>query len=335
MSMIIKDEPGPASGNSALGIVVLPAYPLEIVCEADTPIALPGLLGPVLRGSLLEGLYRRFCANPAASTCRDCPLHRACPVSRLVATVRDAGVRGVDVPRPFALRPPLLPSPRLTAGDEFRFGLSLFGHVAYLPYILQALEEVGASGIGKRGEAPGRFHVREMWLVNDLAGTARRVWDSSQPSVRLPDGAVTHAAVLDRARELVHGRRVRLQFLTPLRLVSDGRLVHTFSLDALLRRTLRRLSDLQAELCGAPLDLPYESLLLAAAAHVARDETRWLDAESHSGRTGKTTPIGGLVGTVSLGGDLEAVLPWLLWAQVVGVGKDVTKGNGWIRVEVG
>jgi hypothetical protein len=50
------------------------------------------------------------------------------------------------------------------------------------------------------------------------------------------------------------------------------------------------------------------------------------------GEQGRALPIGGLVGTISFQGELAPLLPWLLWSRLLGVDKDVTKGNGVIDV---
>lgn len=56
-------------------------------------------------------------------------------------------------------------------------------------------------------------------------------------------------------------------------------------------------------------------------------------ANRTSARTGQRHPIGGVVGSVIYAGDAIAeMMPWLRLAEVLGVGKHATFGNG--RVEV-
>ena len=148
----------------------------------------------------------------------------------------------------------------------------------------------------------------------------------------MPDLPITHAAVLERASRLPR-EAITLELLTPLRLVGEGKLVHTLTFEPLLRRLLRRLDQLALATTGQGLDLPFGELVDAARdVRVVQDKTRWLDASSHSSRTGRTTPIGGLVGTITFAGDLAPFLPWLVWGEIAHVGKDATKGNGWYRL---
>jgi hypothetical protein len=44
-------------------------------------------------------------------------------------------------------------------------------------------------------------------------------------------------------------------------------------------------------------------------------------------------PMGGLVGSVTLEGELEPFLPWLVWGSLTHVGKDAAMGNGQLRLE--
>src|SRR5579875_3817563 len=93
------------------------AYQLLFTVEVVTPLELEAYPGSALRGSLYEAIWQRFCTNKAAPTCADCPLHTFCPVSALVAPLRDEHPRGRDIPRPYILRPPLGPARRYQPGE--------------------------------------------------------------------------------------------------------------------------------------------------------------------------------------------------------------------------
>jgi len=156
-----------------------------------------------------------------------------------------------------------------------------------------------------------------------------------EPTIAMPSLPITHTAVLERAERLPRDI-LCLELLTPLRLIVEAKLVHTLTFEALIRRLLRRLDQLALTTTGSGLNLPFGQLVEAAGAvRVLRNETRWLDASSHSSRTGRSTPIGGLVGQVVFGGDLDPFLPWLVWGEIAHVGKDATKGNGWYRLARG
>ena len=66
----------------------------------------------------------------------------------------------------------------------------------------------------------------------------------------------------------------------------------------------------------------------AGTVEVLQDKTTWADVSSYSRRQGKSTPIGGLMGEITFGGNLQPLLPLFAWGMVLQVGKDTTKGNG-------
>lgn len=68
----------------------------------------------------------------------------------------------------------------------------------------------------------------------------------------------------------------------------------------------------------------------------AADDTRfWWDVAGYSGRLGREQQLGGLVGTAMYyAAAWKALLPWLVWGEVVQVGKNVVKGCGLYRLRV-
>jgi len=320
--------------NRVTGLV---AHRLWVECTAETAIVLPLVRGPVLRGALVGALLADFCLVRGGEGCGSLELAAACPACALLASAEDSvdqgQSHGVDGPRPFTIEPPLGGNGTFAPGDPLPFGLTLFGDsVGLFPYLLAGIARMGQAGMGDRRAAPGRFRLREVWAIDPLQGAQQRLMSDLEETMAMPDLPITHTAVLERAARLP-GDAVALELLTPLRLVTEGKLVHRLTFQALLRRLLRRLDQLSLATTGQGLDVPFSQLIEAAGVvRVVNDETRWLDASSHSSRTGRTTPIGGLVGHVVFAGDLAPFLPWLVWGEVAHVGKDATKGNGWYRL---
>lgn len=314
----------------------LMVYHLVVRGVVETPLRLPeDQPGMALRGALFQALWERFCANKAARTCAACPLHQGCPVSTLVAPLRDENPRGRDVPRPYALRPP--PGGLLPPGAPLVFGLTLFGRVLpLLPYVVMAAQAMGQGGVGARGGVDGRrgrFRVTAVDGVNLLTGAREDLLDRRR-QVHYPTLAVTAADVAARAAGLPTDT-VEITFLTPMRLVDGGVLVRRPVLRPLIQRLCERLTALAAEYGTTPGEngYPFHDLLAqAAAVEVVSDETNWQEVASYSARQGRSTPIGGLVGRVRVRGPLTTLHPWLVWGEVVQVGKDVVKGNGCYRL---
>jgi hypothetical protein len=245
--------------------------------------------------------------------------------------------RGKEPPRPYALQPPANNHTRFTAGDELVWGFTLFGKAErYVPYLVVALQEIGEMGHGEEGR-PGRVALCDIWAVNPLAGDACRVAEGRRADLRVPHLGIDHHQVLARARNM-GGPALTMRLRTPARLIEQNRPVRRLTLQTLLRRIVGRLADLGTAYGDGPPFLAIDNLLaLAERARVTADGTVWRDVESPSSRLQRTTPIGGLVGTLRLEGDFDGelapLLSWLIWGSLVGVGKDTTKGNGWIAIE--
>ena len=323
--MVTRQEPTPTA-HPADAFPPFPVQALRFVAEATTAIELPPYKGSALRGGLLQALGRDLGHDH-----EDAAGGVGCPVCHLVATLDDTSARGVDVPRPFAVQPPLDLSRRYEPGSRFEFGLTLFGSaIALFPYLVLGVQRLGEIGLGNRQRAPGRFELSEVWAHNPLTGQARRLYERGHPTIQAPDLPVTHDQVLARAAVYpAPPAAVRLRLLTPVRLVQEGTLVHRLTFETLLRRLLRRLSDLAGRFGAGPPALDYPALLdQARAVRVTQDATQWIDLASHSRRLGRATPIGGHLGEITFAGDLTPFLPWLIWGEVIQVGKDATKGNG-------
>ncbi len=312
----------------------LQANVLRFECRAQTEIVLPPFKGSTMRGALFSALRRDFCQASNSVHCSDCPMRQACPVCALLATKDEESVRGVEVARPCTIEPPLESRTLFMPGDTFTFGLTLFGETsALLPYVVIGARRMGEIGIGNRYRAKGSFAVQKVSAADPLTGEVQLLHVEGDKLVRNPAIPVTHDLVLSHALPLGSPSSVSLELLTPTRLVLDGSLVKQLTFTSFLRRLLRRLTDLTRTATGSHPGFDHESLLSAAeAVPVVEDRMRWVDVASHSSRTGRATPIGGLIGQITFEGDLKPFVPWLLWGAITHIGKDATKGGGWYRL---
>lgn len=312
----------------------LTAHRLRFYCRAVSAINAPPYKGSLVRGALFAALRQEFCLAPWELECSAWPGRQGCPVCALLAPAGEGAGRGAQVTRPCTIEPPLEETTLYRPGDLLSFGVTLFGDAAaLLPYVIMGVRRMGESGIGGRGRQPGRFRIARIETEHPLLGRRRAIWEEGQELVRILADPLTHADVLACCRLLGRPRQVTLHLLTPMRLVSAGRLVRRLTFPVFLRRLLRRLTDLSLTATGLPPAFDHRLLLrLAEGVRVASDQTRWRDVRSYSTRQGRYTPIGGLVGEITFAGELSPFLPWLLWGEVAHVGRDATKGGGWYRL---
>ncbi len=318
--------------------MTLTTHHLEFTATALSPVELDDQAGASIRGAVVGGLWEKFCANQAAPTCADCPLIAVCPVAELVAPMRADGESGGEQrPRPYVIQPPRGGSREYAPGASLSFGLSLIGPAARLfPYVFMAAREIEQTGLGRRlpanGGRRGALQIAQIAALNPLSGARQALYQHGQPQVHTP-GLPIDVADVQRAATALPSDQLTLQFRTPLRLIAGDRLVHRFDPRPFFARLAWRLDQLAiAYGGGAPLVGRDGVEPLATCVQVAHDHTRWVDVVSYSTRTRGKTPIGGLVGSVTLVGDLAPLRELLVWGSLVHVGKNAVKGDGWYAI---
>ena len=324
-----------AVAHPLAGMEGLRVYHAEFRLRARQPLGFGPQPGAQIRGAIYNALSAQNCPI-------DAPPHprgqsEGCPVCYLLAREDAQAERGRDVPRPLIIEPPL-GLRELQPGEPFVFGLKLVGSraAAAFPLITQAVEQAAAEGFGQgRGQAV---------LESVRAASTEGGWISlsAAESLGADRFALSTEWVLRRAAQL-NAARIGIRFLTPLALNEAKQTLRVPQLGPLIRRIHERcqvLAECYAEpVPGTPPPLVEEWRIrylqlgaLAEAAELMRCDTRWVDVRSGSSVKGHWTPISGLVGEAEWRGQLGPLLPWLVWGELLHVGKNATKGGGWLRV---
>lgn len=320
---------------------LLTAHHFLYTTEVVSPLELDEHSGAALRGNFFDAVWTRFCNNKAALTCAACPLHTMCPVSALVAPLREENERWRDIRRPYVILPPLGGKKRYEPGAQLTFGITLFGNIVqFFPYIVLATNVLESKGLGhrldeNRGQR-GRFKIKQIESYNPVSAERQVVYQEGQPKVDVPSISVTPADVAARATTL-SATKITIDFLTPTRIVFKEKLVHHAAFRPLILRLLERLTALEQtygdEEGQSPTSRWRELVQLAEDVQCEHDCTRWEDLRSYSRRLLRTTPIGGIQGRATFVGDLTPFHELLTWGELIHVGKNVVKGNGWYRIE--
>ncbi len=340
------DDGATQAARAALlaSIEQLPIYDLTVELETVASVELAEHPGSALRGALVQALLDTHCTNKAAPSCAACPLVRVCPVSALVAPMRDEAPRGRDVPRPFVITSPLLGARHMDIGSTWSFGLTLFGAAAALfPYVVLAHRRFEANGLGLRSESGRRGRVMVRRITSNARDAGVTLYEPGAARVVAPASGADAARITARAATLPRDR-VTLRFLSPMRLKGDGVVLPRPHPTVLAHRILERWEGLRREYGRAEGPDPLAPLrgpasvgargdaraLLAVADTVVveRDDTRWVELASYSSRQRRFTPIGGFVGDATLAGEVGALSEVLALGEVIHAGKDVVKGNG-------
>ena len=315
----------------------------HFLCTASVvcPLELDEHSGSSLRGNLFEAVWQRYCNNKAAPSCAVCPLHSVCPVSALVAPLREENVRGRDIPRPYVILPPLEGERRFAPGETLTFGFTLFGTIIeLLPYLLLVINTLETAGLGRhlpenRGRR-GTFKLQRIEAYHPIDGTRQVLVEAGKFRVEVPALSVNHTDVKKRAATL-SAERVTIHFLTPTRLQHEKHLVRSPAFQPLVARLLERLALLEREYGQGDEQSPSQQwqhlVPLANQVVCIDDKTRWEEVRSYSKRTQHMTQIGGMCGSATFAGDLAPFLELLVWGELVHIGKNAVKGSGWYRLE--
>src|SRR6266568_4879494 len=231
-----------------MGILV--THHFLFTTEVISPLQLDDHSGSALRGNFFNAVWGRFCTNKAAPTCADCPLHAMCPVSAIVAPLREENLRGCDLPRPYVFLPPLGGGTRrYETESQLLFGITLFGSIVqFFPYIMMAATALEAKGLGhkleeNRGQR-GRFKIKKIESYNPLSSERQVIYEAGKPLVGVPTLSVTSTDVSTRAAKLPTDK-ITINFLTPTRVTDHKQLVHHAAFRPLVQRLLERLTALE------------------------------------------------------------------------------------------
>ena len=312
--------------------------------SSESPCHLPGLRtppgasgrseslrSPLFRRVLGKALLDLFCPHgeprcqpDGASSKADprdrCALATSCPYGMLFAA---SSLRRP----PFALY--VLPH----KGSDLRLELTLYGEAWRLhPWALAALQRAFRVGLGK---------ARQRWALHSVSRVEpgrRRLYLCGSDLRRLP--AIMEPDDLGlRTDPRLTPRPIEVRFLSPTRLIRDGRLLRRQApvpFEVLVGRALDRFSGLYGEGVGSCLSRPMRKAIEADAARVQllSDKTRWVRGKDYSSRSGKEFELGGRVGRLVYSDGAARFFPILRAAEVLHLGKNVTAGCGRIRVDL-
>lgn len=306
----------------------LTIYPLRFTLEALDEITFDERAGAQLRGALYGALRDYADALPRAE--RALPDLESDPIRWLMAREDETAQRGKDVPRPFAIQPPLDPTRHYAPESHFTVGITLFGRrtLAVLPFIVAAFPLMGRRGLGRDRS---RFRLHHLAL-HGADGCQTLLLPPESDQLQMPSQGVTAEQIAQRAALLSKGR-LTLHFQTPMRLIQEGKLLKVPHFPALMARLLERYDLIGMEygdsFTPVPPEVRTDLLRRAEYVQLAENRTRWRDVTSHSRRTGSSSPIGGLLGEATYSGDLAPFREWLVWGSFLQVGKSTVKGDGW------
>lgn len=309
--------------------IVLPIGRYRARFRVDEPVRLPPYPGSAWRGAFGHALKRALCVTRAPE-CSGCLLLRSCGYAYVFETpppAQSAKMRKYPAaPHPFVLDLDVQGG-ELTPGSTYDLGFSLIGRGnQHLPYMIHALEQAGAHGVG---QGRGRLSLECVEQHDAMENAWVSIYTAGE---RCEPRPITVPIIPELPRH------ARLVLETPLRLKRDAGVVGVddFSFGALFSNLLRRISMLTYFHTETPLETDFAALTRAAreVPHVDAN-LRWFDWKRYSSRQKREMAVGGLLGEITFSGvDIEPFWPLLWLGQYVHVGALTSMGLGRYRIEM-
>jgi hypothetical protein len=228
---------------------------------------------------------------------------------------------------PFALLPEPDRGEEFEVGDRFEIAASFWGRGVHslgdFSLVLQALGKIGL----RRGQ--GLFELVTI-EAEDSSGHRFSIWREGAGFHLLAPPINEVGWWLSRGDKL---EAVLLEFLTPARLLSQGRPLFKIDFRRLFPFILRRVTSMFFAHCGREvIDDPAPLLVAAAQVHVGENALCWRDWRLLEG-PGPVQDLGGVSGSLRLEGEaLQVVLGILRVGSLMNVGKGAAFGAGRFRL---
>lgn len=227
----------------------------------------------------------------------------------------------------FVITPPVTAGVDLEAGDELKLTVQFFGQIrSQVPLFIELLKALGPRGIAFGAGRYTLLAVKSLLMPE----SPQQLWNSAKPTVELNLPFQDLGWWLDRQP---CGTDVRLEVVSPLRLLQQGRPLFELTFDRMFPFVLRRVSSMLYAWGSCELQVgPAELLAVGMSVRQLDSTLSWSDwrvLQADSGSQG----IGGLLGTMRLQGQELVEIGWLLQLlQLFNLGKGAAYGAGCFRL---
>jgi len=305
---------------------------LEFTLAFKTPHpAPPGFLA--LYRSAFGASLRKISCFTRRPDCKGCDARGRCVYSYIFETPMPPDPHPLLAKYPFAPHPFIL-KPRLSpeASTIHPLGITLLGRAAaHLSYVVHAFSEMGRQGIGRE-----RRTFKIVSITERVPGAPAR--DLYDPKTDRLDDPKTYRLVLPRLDD-PDGEpgEIGVEFVTPYRFRVEGKYSDQVDATTLSAHMTRRMTELfethgERNERGYGVDLVRGFLERTRAIRTAGSNLAWVEIERRSARQNDRMTLGGVTGTVTFSGNVRPLLPLLLAAEHLSVGKSTSFGFGQVRL---
>jgi len=296
----------------------LNVYSFHVTTKFHDAAILPAFKGATLRGAFGIALKNTVCINKKIQNCNDCFISSHCAYKKIFCVDVSRKDNTFNVPVPVILEPPYEKQTFYKQGSLFSFHCIIVEKIIdYFPYLIVAFKTMGDQGIGIKPNR-ARFELIKIKNAN------RIIYDEKSQMLKDYKKPVK---IKTSAR---NGNTITLEFISPVRVKSNGNLVEGLPFPLLIKILLRRISLLKKIYSeGENLNIDCEKLIEKSfSVEVVCSSLKWYDWQRYSTRQKIRMKLGGLVGKITYYGEIQEFLPYLKIGELIRVGKNTSFGLG-------
>jgi len=300
---------------------------LNFTLKCEDEINLPIYKGSTLRGSFGKILWKIICTKKDID-CNNCINKYICIYSQIFKTPNPLNSKIFSkikyIPHPFIIEPPLEIDKLYLKGNEIEFKLILFGNIInFYHYFIIAFEELGKNGIGK---SKGHFKLKH--VIDEMNNSI--LIDENKNSF-LPDSPnlLPLSNLYDEFLSQINLNEIKLNFITPTRIVYNGKLIDDLPFHIFIKNLIRRIWLILYFHHKIDFTLNYKELIDSSLnVDIKNKNLYWYDWERYSSTQNTKIKLGGFKGVITYTGDLKKFLPLIFIGSYIHIGKQTSFGLG-------
>lgn len=276
---------------------------------------------PMIRGALGYSLYETYCKNKNI-LCSKCRINPSCIYYRLFESPIYEGnhVKNFSI-HPFQLSLDVNRIGNAWNPRKISLYLTLFSQPEMMyPIFITGLKRIGSTGLGKYSIKAKQVNIYD--LEDNLLDGSETLLSQSPPVYMIKD-VYTMIEAFGPSPS-----RVTIKFLTPLQIKTSGKMVREIDFSLFTRAASRRINLIEKFYGGDNRILSDQLMDAGGAVETVDSNLEWVYHHRFSTRKKKTMPLPGIVGNITVSGDLKRFLPLLELGEIFHIGGKTTFGLG-------
>ncbi len=289
-------------------------------CQTRAELKLNNYSGSLLRGALGHALRELACVTKMQH-CPPCLLYRQCSYPTIFEPpppTKAVFHKLNHMPAPYVIEPPAMGQVKLTKGASFSFNMVLMGAaIKQLPLVIVAWEKALAKGLGK-----DYCKVQLQQIIYEPQQSVEQlIYQRGKSDIAIQESF--------QPLPIEPAEQMYIQFVTPLRILQNKQLLNNGMLAKDFLMALARRYYLLQEFYAEDYQAPdFRTLARLAAQIQAQPEFKRYSWSRYSTRQQQKIEIRGVIGLITLKGDLTPFLNMLNIGQWLHIGKNTTFGMG-------